>query len=434
MFKNKLKGLILALVIVVLGLFQAYWIIFSYHTQAELLSKKINIAFKESINQVERSIIKADVAQASELLSSLIPNYKPSYYFNDSTNQTLQPNINLLRVEVLDSVFKQIVLANELNDIQYNVIQQSKEQHLKPISSNQYFISDAQTTIKGKHIVFYVVVKNFHQLVIASMINQIIVSIIALIVLVVGGVFTYKIMMSQKQLVSYKNDFVTTISHELKTPLSSIGIAIEAITKYDGYNDKALTFRYLQASSEELKRLNLLIDRVLKLSAFEHAKIALQSKPCNLYSLIHDVLQTMQPYLQKMEVTIRYPDNQQTNKLVWADEVHLKSVFFNLIDNAIKYSNHPIIVEINITEQDDNYIISVKDNGIGIPKAYQQKIFEKFYRVPQVKSSILGYGLGLSYVKHIMLLHKGDIKVLSQEKEGSEFIITLKKYTSNYEG
>lgn len=240
-------------------------------------------------------------------------------------------------------------------------------------------------------------------------------------------VFAYKTLNNQKQLVVAKNDLISNITHEFKTPITTISVAIEAITKFGVIDDKELTKEYLKVSSDELSRLNLLVDKVLKLSLFENGKTELKIEKVNINNLIADVIANMKPQFDKHNAVIYF--NELTNVDIVADKSHIKSVVYNLIDNAIKYCDNQPKINIELSETDGFVEIAVQDNGIGIAQQYQSKIFDKFYRVPQGNThNAKGYGLGLSYISHIVKMHNGYINVSSALGKGSRFVVGL-KYT-----
>ncbi|HEY6955727.1 MAG TPA: HAMP domain-containing sensor histidine kinase, partial [Flavisolibacter sp.] len=226
-----------------------------------------------------------------------------------------------------------------------------------------------------------------------------------------------------------KNEFISNITHELKTPIATVSVAIEALRSFNANMDPERTKEYLDISSNELQRLSLLVDKVLKLSMFEKREIELQYEPLDMRSLVDEVTASLRLQFEKhhAEVTI----NSTGDTSLEADRLHLVSVIFNLLDNALKYSNEAPRINVNIIGEEKNVNLVIEDSGIGIPEEYRGRIFEKFFRVPTGNlHNAKGYGLGLSYVSHVINKHNGNISVESIPGDGSKFIIRLPRNVS----
>lgn len=229
----------------------------------------------------------------------------------------------------------------------------------------------------------------------------------------------------QKRLAALKNEFVSNITHELKTPIATVGVAIEALKNFNAINDPKRTKEYLDISSSEIHRLGLLVDKVLKLSLFENKAITLQKEKFDLMDLVQDVLASMKLQFEKHEAAVTF-ESIGDNFLIEADKLHITSVLYNLLDNALKYSKGKPTIDVLIKSHQEHVSISVTDNGVGISKEYKNKIFEKFFRIPGGdQHNIKGYGLGLSYVSHIVKKHMGYVDVRSELGKGSTFIVNI---------
>jgi two-component system phosphate regulon sensor histidine kinase PhoR len=237
--------------------------------------------------------------------------------------------------------------------------------------------------------------------------------------------FIYRNLLMQRRLADMKNEFISNITHELKTPVATVHVAIEALRNFNALEDKARTKEYLDISAIELQRLSLLIDKVLRLSMFESHKVVLQVDRINFIEMVQEVLASMRLQLDKSKAAVELTTAVPVI-YVEADRLHITSVIYNLLDNALKYSSGHPIIGIHMEQDSHAAIFSITDNGIGIPAIYNHKIFEKFFRVPHNdRHDTKGYGLGLSYVAHIIKLHKGSVTVESEEGKGSTFIIKL---------
>jgi two-component system phosphate regulon sensor histidine kinase PhoR len=236
----------------------------------------------------------------------------------------------------------------------------------------------------------------------------------------------YRNLQRQRKLTEIKNEFISNITHELKTPIATVGVAIEALRNFNAINDPHRTKEYLDISQNELQRLSLLVDKVLKLSMFEKKEIELKYEPLDLKGVVDEVVSSMKLQIEKHNATVSVNAVGDTN--LQGDRLHLLSVVFNLLDNALKYGSGNIAVKFDLKEKEHEIELSVADNGIGICSDYIEKVFEKFFRVPLGNThNTKGHGLGLSYVAHVIRKHKGNIELESQPGLGSKFIITLPK-------
>src|SRR5690606_1620741 len=185
------------------------------------------------------------------------------------------------------------------------------------------------------------------------------------------------------------------------------------------------TNEYLDISANEMQRLGLLVDKVLKLSMFENREIALNKEPFDLRALARSVMVSMKLQFEKQRATTTLKAT-GGNFMITADKLHMTSVLYNLLDNALKYSNKDPDILIHIIDHKQYLELRVTDNGIGIAREYAHRVFEKFFRVPSGnRHNIKGYGLGLSYVSHIVQRHMGLIAVESEPGKGSTFSVKL---------
>jgi signal transduction histidine kinase len=250
---------------------------------------------------------------------------------------------------------------------------------------------------------------------------------ILLLLLVAGSfIILYRNLLAQQRLAEIKNDFISNITHELKTPIATVGVAIEALRNFNAIQSPERTREYLDISAAELQRLSLLVDKVLKLSMFEKQQIELNKEPFDLKELIEENLRVMKLQFDKHKATVNFTAS-DNSYMIEADKLHLTSVIYNLLDNALKYGGNKPDIQIEMSMPDaEKIMLRITDNGIGIAPQHQAKIFDKFFRVPTGnKHNIKGYGLGLSYVAEVVKSHKGNIRVESEPEKGSTFIVEL---------
>lgn len=252
---------------------------------------------------------------------------------------------------------------------------------------------------------------------------QILFSVFLVAFTTIAFIFLYRSLLAQRKLTEMKNDFISNITHELKTPLATVSVAVEALRNFGGLQNPERTKEYLDISASELQRLNLLVDKVLKLSLFENRELELNKEVLDLKQLTEEVLNTMKLQFDAQQANIHL-EVQGNYFMVMGDRLHMTSVLFNLLDNALKYSKEKPEIAVRLQHQADMIVLQVQDKGIGISPDFQSKIFDKFFRVPNGDHhNSKGYGLGLSYVSHVIHQHNGTISVESQPGKGSLFTV-----------
>lgn len=255
--------------------------------------------------------------------------------------------------------------------------------------------------------------------------QPILVSFFLLAVTIFSFLLLYRNLKQQQRLAQLKNDFISNMTHELKTPIATVSVAIEALRNFDALEDLQTTLEYLDISANEMNRLALLVDKVLKLSMFENREIPLNKEPFDLTDLARSVMISMKLQFEKQRAVTTLKRTGH-NFTITADKLHMTSVLYNLLDNALKYSAQDPNILIHIIDHKQYLELRVTDNGVGIAREYKSRIFEKFFRVPSGnRHNIKGYGLGLSYVSHIVQSHMGFIEVESELHKGSTFSIKL---------
>ena len=225
--------------------------------------------------------------------------------------------------------------------------------------------------------------------------------------------YLLKIIKQQKELATIKNDLISNITHEFKTPIATISTAIEAIENFNVLEDKVKTKKYLGISSVQLEKLHQMVEIILETATLDSEQLLLKKEKIDSIHLIQKIVAKHQ--LLCNFKTIHFQSNTDTI-FINADAFHLENVISNLIDNAVKYGGNTI--EININSNEKFTEISVSDDGNGIEKNQQERIFEQFYRVPKGNThDVKGFGIGLYYCKKIIEKHQGTIAVNSSKKQ-----------------
>jgi two-component system phosphate regulon sensor histidine kinase PhoR len=249
-----------------------------------------------------------------------------------------------------------------------------------------------------------------------------------LLILIILGTFIYsiRVIQNQKKNTRIKTDFINNMTHELKTPIATIGLACEALTDKNIKLDKPSQNRFLTTIKSENVRLGKLVENVLESSVSVKASPELKLEVFNIEEVIKKAIKSIQLSYNARNGKIK-TDFLAQNKIIEADKLHITNVIHNLLDNSLKYSSKSPLVTISTRDVIGGLIIRIKDNGIGIAKDNHKRIFEKLFRVPTGDlHNVKGFGLGLSYVKSIIDLHKGKIMVESKLGSGSTFTVNLK--------
>ena len=248
-----------------------------------------------------------------------------------------------------------------------------------------------------------------------------------LLIIIVLACFAYAlhIIFDQKKVSEVKTDFINNMTHELKTPISTVSLALEALVNFDVRNNEERSLRYLDISRRELKRLSTMVEKVLNIAQYEKGEITLNKEEHHLNDLIENVTETISMQVQKKNGTLTCNLNAQPD-MIFADKVHINNLLYNLIDNSNKYFVDKPEILIVTKSVDKGVSLEVSDKGIGISKEEISRVFDKFYRVPTGNiHNVKGYGLGLSYVKDIVDMHGGKLTITSEINKGTTFIIYL---------
>jgi len=236
---------------------------------------------------------------------------------------------------------------------------------------------------------------------------------------------TVSALLRQKKMSEIKNDFINNMTHEFKTPLATISLAVDALRNQKVIDDKTKMNYFSGIIKEENKRMNKHVETILQAALMDRQEVQLNKQPIYVHALIKDVLDNYALQLSEKNGKVELQLNAK-NDLIEADEVHFRNLISNLIDNAVKYSREDLLLKITTHSTAKNLVIRFEDNGIGMSKETVRKIFEKFYRAHTGNiHNVKGFGLGLSYVKTIIDAHHGKIKVDSVQGKGSTFTLEL---------
>ena len=253
------------------------------------------------------------------------------------------------------------------------------------------------------------------------------------LVLLITFIFTIVKLFRQKKLTEMKNDFINNMTHEFKTPISTISLAAQMLKDPSIAKSPEMFQHISTVINDETKRLRFQVEKVLQMSMFERQKATLKMKEIDANELISGVVNTFALKVERYNGKIT-SNLEATDPVIFADEMHITNVIFNLMDNAVKYKKAEEDLELKVRTWNESgkLMISIQDNGIGIKKENLKKIFEKFYRVHTGNlHDVKGFGLGLAYVRKIILDHKGTIRAESDLNVGTKFIIALPLLKNN---
>lgn len=457
--------------ILAIAAFQFYWLQKAYEREERTLERQTTMLFRETVRSVQASKLRLDrfidTAKTPKILLS--SGQSGTLKLTNSPNQKIEGVLDVVMKKLRDSSRSSVVFEKmtdslravrpfhgrrdrmmqflfDLDSLQDSIkvieldtaySRRLKEQNLEV----PYTISRVKTR-ETPEPVFNEVTLGFQKpvtyrldlgnpagVILKRISVPIIFSVFLLGFTILSFSVLYRNLLRQHRLANIKNEFISNITHELKTPIATVSVAIEALRSFNASLDAQRTKEYLDISANELQRLSLLVDKVLKLSMFEKKEVELQYEQLDMRSLVEEVTSSMRLQFEKHHALVSVSVIGDAH--LEGDRLHLVSVIFNLIDNAIKYSSDAPKIDIDIQGDSNKVNLTISDSGMGIPAEYQGRIFEKFFRVPTGNlHNAKGYGLGLSYVAHVINRHKGTIKVESVQGNGSKFIISLPKHKS----
>jgi two-component system phosphate regulon sensor histidine kinase PhoR len=370
--------------------------------------------------------------------------FKKAKFFNDMMVEAFRNNVYEDASKRIDPAFLDSVIRTEIgnDDLPKDYKFMVADEFGTPIKfahAPETYSTKLDTLKTGKTILFpsnildddlhlHVWFPEKNAFLFTEMWGPLVISLTLMILIIVALMFMFKTILTQNKLSEMKNDFISNMTHEFKTPISTISLACEAMEDGDMVGSSATDLKpYIRMINDENKRLGVLVERILQSAVTEKGQLKLNKEPIILQELIHDVAQNASLRVQNSggKIDLGLPAELIT---IDADKMHLTNLISNLVDNAIKYSESKPRVQIKLWQENKKVLLSVKDSGIGIKKEYFTKIFDKLFRVPTGNlHNVKGFGLGLSYVKAIADLHGWSIGVKSKFGEGSEFTLTIQQ-------
>jgi signal transduction histidine kinase len=424
---------------IIIFLFQTYWFFNEYN------AKKFQI-----LTEVEAAFDAPIMSENMKILSSQLGNFSlgDNYSFNQPETglNAKSPKFEIqIQVDTIptNSTFKgQTIQTMNVSDTTfYNGLEMELKSNLKKIDIDLKFkiFTESQKnnldktiypdTISPKYSWFKtnkkigLLLSGVKWQTLLKMKYSIILMIIFLLLVLTTIAFLSAAIKKNIAILELKKNFTNSMTHELKTPLSTIAVAIESLEKYNGMDDKELTKEYLGIMKLETNRLIEMVNSILVHSKLNESEIELKIETIKANQLFLNCIDLMKPKLDNSKGVIKINSNEIEFE---GDTYHLSNVIMNLIDNALKYSNKQPIININCDIIQNMLHINFSDNGIGVSPKYKDRIFDAYFRIHEDDLYIQkGFGLGLSYVKEIITLHKGSIELMDEFNEGTCFLIKL---------
>jgi len=419
----------------------------------------IQVSWIRNMVMLREEQIKHSVEDATKMVAAELAEHKGSYAAGNNKRGLLTDEFILdfskplnigqrVDMEEVKKKFKKAFLANDLKDIRFEfgiaAFDNNDNTIFEKTTSNfmaafedtinnytKYVGLEALSGTAGENLstteMLVVVIPNIKSLVYRSLQWRIATSIAFTIIILAAFSLTVRTMLRQKKLAKIKNDFINNMTHEFKTPIATISLAVDAMRNEKVLEDREKISYFNSIIKEENQRMNRQVETILKASQLEKQEVDLNLKPVHIHEVIKDVVDNFALQLEdrkgKVELTL---DAQ--NDTIEADEVHLSNLVNNLVDNALKYSkeNIPPVVKLSTHSNGKKFSLKIEDNGIGMTRDTLKKIFERFYRAHTGNiHNVKGFGLGLSYVKTMVEAHDGDIKAESILGKGSTFTVDL---------
>jgi two-component system phosphate regulon sensor histidine kinase PhoR len=440
-------------VIHVNGVLEKYLVVTgnSYDTVTGLSAKQEVLArdvrqISELFDGKKQSLFHRDSIRAAYHLDQRVMHkiVKKAKYINELMIETFRDNMYLeperrIHLAMLDSIIKQELEADKLpTDYSFVIVEENNKPVAFPKTIPHYNLSlDTAKTkatilfpnkILEDKLTLHLNFPNSKVFVLRSMGSLLIVSLILVVLIIVTISYMFRTILTQKKLSEMKNDFISNMTHEFKTPISTISLACEAMndpSMMGGNTEPSAPF--VKMISEENKRLGNLVEAILQSAVIDRGELKVKNEKVPVLEVIQSVAKTASFRIAGSdgELILQLPKEEV---YIQADRLHFTNMVNNLIDNAIKYSKDHIHVTVKLVVFDNRLELSVIDKGIGIKREHISKIFDKLYRVPTGNvHNVKGFGLGLSYVKALTDLFGWDIHVTSQYGEGSEFRVTIKR-------
>ncbi len=373
--------------------------------------------------------------ERSRIINDLFEDlFSNRYTFQVSDQRSISSLDSLLSGELLAQGINTPYEFGVYNPVHHVLVGEKTGQHTQELLQSQYAFHLFPNEIFQNHEYLLLHFPRQDRYILSQMNTMLGASLILIMIIISSFAITILTVIRQKKLSVMKNDFINNMTHELKTPISTISLACQALRDQDINKSETLYESYINVINEENERLGLLTEKVLQTALIEKARIKLNFSGINLHELIEDAIQKigLQVGAKQGRITT---DLRAAHPTVMADKVHLINVFSNLLDNANKYSPYQPEIRVSTENSSNGVTVHFEDKGIGISRSNQKKIFDNLYRVSTGNiHDVKGFGLGLSYVKAIVEKHGGHISLESEPTKGSRFSVFIPFGHNGHEG
>jgi len=381
----------------------------------------------EHLQKIDWKVFQDQVEKQAEKFSSMFR--EMAYEYKISVDSLIRE----IPYGQIDSILKKQFRENDIHAAYtYAIFNKERDTLLyrddnfsKSMTDKSYRVNLFPNDLVRKSIYLLVHIPGKKRMILQSMSFLLIASIcFTLIIIATFGITIYTIL-RQKKLSEIKSDFINNMTHEFKTPIATISLASDSIANPKTLENKEQIMNFLRVIKSENKRMNNQVERVLQMSLLDKRDFQLELQPSGVHPLVEQVVNNTRLQLDKNGGKIYYDPDAKTDR-IYVDETHLLNILYNLLDNAIKYSDKYPEITVRTRNNEGFFVISIEDKGIGIKKEDISRIFDKFYRVSTGNvHNVKGFGLGLSYVKEVVKAMKGDIRVSSQYGKGTRFDLYL---------
>jgi two-component system, OmpR family, phosphate regulon sensor histidine kinase PhoR len=399
---------------------QIYWITNASSVREANFKRSINEVITRVVAKIEQ-IEKRKALQSNQYAGMMNFNRHMNYE-NFLTREGLDSLISLeLNVRGIDTKFEVGIYKPEKDTMLLRTSSTAPREIIKKGFAFRLFASDIFTS--PEYLIIYFPREQKYLL--TELWGMLLISIILIIVIMYSFTYTIMTIFRQKRLSEMKNDFINNMTHEFKTPISTISLACEALSDAEIHKTSGLFSNYLNVIQEENNRLAGMSEKILQTAVIEKGQLKMKKERIDFHMIISDVIKNIRIQVEIKDGEI-IKDFTAAQPFLEGDKVHLTNLVYNLLDNANKYSPRRPVIRVRTENTANGIMLTIEDNGIGISKADQKKIFDKLYRVPTGNiHEVRGFGLGLSYVKAIVEEHKGKINIESEVNKGSTFRIFL---------
>lgn len=413
---------IIAMTVALIGLMgiQIYWIQSASAIKEANFRRSVNEAMVKAVQKIERQ--EKNKALLTNQYENML-NFNRHLPFNEfMTKEELDSLINLqLNIHGVDTRFEYCIYKPERQEFLMERSPYFRKELIEKGTAYILFQSDIYSSPEYLLIFF----PREKQFLLTELWGMLLISIILIIVIVYSFTYTITIIFRQKRLSEMKNDFINNMTHEFKTPISTISLACEALSDKELRGSGEFLDSYLLMIREENKRLAGMAEKILQTAVIEKGQLKMKKEIIDMHEIIADVIKNLriQVEIKDGEIIRKFS---ATKSLIEGDKVHVTNLVYNLLDNANKYSPRKPLIRISTENANNGFVMTFEDNGIGIGKNEQKKIFDKLYRVPTGNiHEVRGFGLGLNYVKAIVEEHHGKISLESDVNKGSKFRVFL---------